>query len=185
MWTLPGRPNSTYLHDQVPSFEKEPTPAMSTSTPIVAATDGSALRNPSGPAGWSWYVNDSCWSAGGWKSNTNNVAELTAVLEVLHATPPEQPLTIQTDSQYAINCVTKWAHGWKRNGWIKNDKTPVKNVEIIKEIFELLQDRSVSFVWVKGHSGHPNNEAADLRAHNAATALDAGQQIDRGPGYKL
>ncbi|MEX1242569.1 MAG: RNase H family protein, partial [Cutibacterium acnes] len=84
---------------------------------IVAAADGSSLDNP-GPAGWAWYIDDDTWAAGGWPRGTNNMGELKAVLDVLRATrDADEPLTILCDSQYAINCCTKWIPGWKRKGW--------------------------------------------------------------------
>ena len=101
---------------------------------ITAAADGSALGNP-GPAGWAWYVDDDRWAAGGWPRNTNNVGELTAVLELLRATADEDDdLLILCDSQYAIKACTEWMAGWKRKGWRKADGKPVMNVEIIKEL---------------------------------------------------
>ena len=153
-------------------------------TPIVAAADGSALRNPVGPAAWCWYVDDDCWAANGWRSGTNNVAELTAILELLRATRHiDRPLTIQSDSRYAINCASVWTVGWKKKGWKTADKKPVKNVEIIREIDGELAGRTVTFEWIKGHAGHPRQEAADAGARQFAEALDAGHSPDSGPGW--
>ena len=87
---------------------------------ITAAADGSALGNP-GPAGWAWYIDENNWAAGGWDHGTNNMGELQAVLELFRATAqyPEQELKILCDSQYAINCISKWMPGWKKRGWKK------------------------------------------------------------------
>jgi ribonuclease HI len=151
---------------------------------IVAAADGSALGNP-GPAGWAWYVDENCWRAGGWPHGTNNQGELMAVLDLLRSTEhvADQPLRILCDSQYVINCITKWMPGWKRKGWRKADGKPVLNVELLKDIDAAIVGRSYTFEWVKGHAGHPLNEAADERARAVATAYQARTPIPAGPGY--
>lgn len=150
---------------------------------IVAAADGSSLNNP-GPAGWAWYIDDDTWAAGGWPRGTNNMGELKAVLDVLRATrDADEPLTILCDSQYAINCCTKWIPGWKRKGWRKRDGKPVLNRDLLEPIDEELDGRDVTFEWVKGHAGHAMNEAADQRARAAATAFRDGTPVDHGPGF--
>lgn len=150
---------------------------------ITAAADGSALGNP-GPAGWAWYVDDSCWAAGGWKHATNNQGELKAVLELFRATAHlDDELLVQCDSQYVINSVTKWMPGWKRKGWRKADGKAVMNVELLQEIDEAIAGRRYRFEWVKGHIGHPLNEAADTRARAVAEAYQRGREIPAGPGW--
>jgi ribonuclease HI len=150
---------------------------------IRAAADGSALGNP-GPAGWAWYVDDSCWAAGGWKHATNNQAELTAVLQLFKATERvDDDLLILCDSQYVINCVTKWMPGWKKKGWRKADGKPVMNVELLKQIDDALIGRRYRFEWVKGHANHPLNEAADARARAVSEAYQRGGAIPSGPGF--
>lgn len=153
---------------------------------ITAAADGSALGNP-GPAGWAWYIDEHTWRAGGWPHGTNNMGELKAVLDLLEATAAEpstagEHLLILCDSQYVINSVTKWMPGWKRKGWKKKDGKPVQNVELMQAIDAAMQGRAVDFEWVKGHAGHPLNEAADKRANAAATAYSAGRSPETGPG---
>lgn len=150
---------------------------------ITAAADGSALGNP-GPAGWAWVVDERQWRAGGWPRATNNQGELMAVLDLLHATVgrAEEPLHVLCDSQYVINSVTQWMPGWKRRGWRKADGKPVLNRELLEQLDVALVGRQVTFEWVKGHAGHPLNEAADDRARAAATAFQAGQIPDQGPG---
>ena len=151
---------------------------------IIAAADGSALGNP-GPAGWSWYIDDDTWAAGGWKKSTNNRGELMAVAELLAATAhrADEELRILCDSQYVINSVTKWMPGWKKNGWKKRDGKPVINVDILSVIDRLMQGRNVRFEWIKGHAGHEMNEAADERARAAATSFQAGEPANEGPGF--
>ncbi len=150
---------------------------------IIAAADGSALGNP-GPAGWAWYVDESCWAAGGWPESTNNRGELTALLELLRATAHTgEDLLVQTDSQYVINSVTKWMKGWKRRGWRKADGKPVLNDDLMKAIDAALVGRTVRFEWVKGHAGHPANERADDLARAAATAFQRRTAVPSGPGW--
>lgn len=153
---------------------------------ITAAVDGSSLGNP-GPAGWAWVVDDARWDAGGWPEGTNNLGELTAVLEVLKATEAAglagEDLRILADSQYAINVVSKWRHGWKKRGWKKADKQPIKNLELIQEIDRVIEGRSVTFEWVKGHAGHAMNERADDLARGCAEAYQAGRVPTRGPAF--
>ncbi|KFI59689.1 ribonuclease H family protein [Bifidobacterium gallicum] len=147
---------------------------------ITVSTDGSALGNPNGPMGWAWadhtdgdeashHHGGDC-DAGGATNGTNQIGELCAVLQALRAHPGSEPLIIETDSQYAINCSTKWVHGWKKNGWKNSKKEPVKNAPLIKAIDAELRDRagSVTFVWVKGHAGNEGNEKVDLLARTYA-----------------
>ena len=150
---------------------------------IIAAADGSALGNP-GPAGWGWYVDDDRWACGGWPHGTNNMGELTAVLDLLQQTAAtDDELLVYCDSTYAINSITKWMPGWKRKNWRKGDGKPVQNVEIMKALDAAMQGRRVRFEWVKGHAGHELNEQADRLANSASVAYSQGQQPDPGPGF--
>ena len=150
---------------------------------ITAAADGSSLGNP-GPAGWAWYVDEDTWDAGGWPQGTNNLGELTAILRLLQATAETgEELHILADSQYAINVVSKWRLGWKKRGWTKADKKPIKNLELIQEIDRAMEGRRVTFEWVKGHAGHHMNERADNLARACAEAYQAGRTPEPGPGF--
>ena len=150
---------------------------------ITAAADGSSLGNP-GPAGWAWYVDEDTWDAGGWPQGTNNLGELTAILRLLQATAETgEELHILADSQYAINVVSKWRLGWKKRGWTKADKKPIKNLELIQEIDRAMEGRRVTFKWVKGHAGHRMNERADDLARGCAEAYQAGRTPEPGPGF--
>ena len=150
---------------------------------ITAAADGSSLGNP-GPAGWAWYVDEDTWDAGGWPKGTNNLGELTAILRLLEATADTgEELHILADSQYAINVVSKWRLGWKKRGWTKADKKPIKNLELIQEIDRAMEGRRVTFEWVKGHAGHRMNERADDLARACAEAYQAGRTPEPGPGF--
>ncbi|MBT1177322.1 ribonuclease HI [Bifidobacterium callimiconis] len=155
---------------------------------ITVSTDGSALGNPNGPMGWAWadheahagghpgHEHSGDCDAGGATNGTNQIGELCAVLEALRAHPGEEPLVIETDSQYAINCSTKWVHGWKRNGWRNSQKKPVKNAAVIKAIDVEISKRpgSVKFVWVKGHAGNAGNEKVDELARTYAEDCRSG-----------
>ena len=158
--------------------------ADSCAVTIIAAADGSALGNP-GPAGWGWYVDDDHWACGGWPHGTNNMGELTAVLDLLEQTADvDDDLVIYCDSKYAINSITQWMPGWKRKGWKKGDGKPVMNVEIMQALDRAMAGRTnVRFEWIKGHSGHALNEEADRLANGAATAYQKGSVPDAGPGW--
>ncbi|MGP3975824.1 ribonuclease H family protein [Streptomyces sp. 8N114] len=142
---------------------------------LVAACDGAAKVNP-GPAGWAWVLADPAgtpqrWESGPLGRTTNNVAELTALAELLEATDPAVPLEIRMDSQYAMNAVTKWIAGWKRNGWQTASKKPVANKDLVVRIDALLEGRDVVFQHVLAHqvNGDPLNAIADAAAGTAAT----------------
>ena len=149
---------------------------------ITVSTDGSALGNPNGPMGWGWadhelatggkpgHHHEGDCDAGGATNGTNQIGELCAVLEALRAHPGSEPLVIETDSQYAINCSTTWVHGWKKNGWKNSQKKPVKNADLIRAIDAEISKRpgSVKFVWVKGHAGNAGNEKVDELARTYA-----------------
>lgn len=154
---------------------------------ITAAADGSSLGNP-GPTGWGWYIDDSRWAAGGQRQGTNNIGELSAVIDLLQQTEGVDELLILCDSQYVIKSVTQWMPGWKRKGWRKADGKPVMNRELLEELDRLMTERKaaggvVRFEWVRGHAGHPLNEEADRLANGAATAYQRGLVPDAGPGF--
>jgi ribonuclease HI len=149
---------------------------------LVAAADGSSLSNP-GPAGWAWFIDPASWAAGGWPHGTNNMGELMAVLNLLRQTSRlTVPLHVLSDSQYTINVCTTWLPGWKARGWRKADHKPILNLDLVQALDVELQDRRVTFEWVKGHAGHPLNERADQLARAAAEAFQRGAQPNTGPG---
>ncbi|MFD4630173.1 ribonuclease H [Streptomyces sp. NPDC058284] len=142
---------------------------------IIAACDGAAKKNP-GPAAWAWVVADAegrpqRWEAGPLGHSTNNVAELTALAELLEATDPAVPIEVRMDSQYAMNAVTKWIASWKRNGWLTAAKKPVANKDLVVRIDALLHNRAVTFRHVAAHrvDGDHLNAIADVAASDAAT----------------
>lgn len=154
---------------------------------LTAAVDGSALGNP-GPAGWAWFIDEDRWAAGGWAESTNNRGELQAVIELLTAAADEPDLHVLCDSKYVINSITKWMPKWKLQGWKKANREDVLNRDQMEQLDALMSAREaaghrVRFEWVKGHAGHPLNEAVDDRARGAAEAMRAGRPVDTGPGF--
>ena len=135
---------------------------------ITAAADGSALGNP-GPAGWGWYIDDERWDHGGWAHGTNNMGELTAVLNLLQQTAHlEEDLHVICDSKYVINSITRWMPGWKRKGWRTAGGGPVKNADLWQRLEAEAARHEVAWHWVKGHAGDPGNERADQLANAGA-----------------
>ncbi|HIE53836.1 MAG TPA: ribonuclease HI, partial [Chromatiaceae bacterium] len=98
---------------------------------------------------------------------TNNRMELTAVIEGLKALKRPSRVRVVTDSQYVKNGMQQWIHNWKRNGWRTAAKKPVKNAELWKELDRLVSLHDVQWEWVRGHSGHPENERVDQLANQA------------------
>lgn len=155
---------------------------------LVAACDGASKGNP-GPAAWAWVVAGSegtpeRWEAGPLGVATNNVAELTALEQLLTSTDPDVPLEIRMDSQYAMKAVTDWLPGWKRKGWKTSAGKPVANRELVMRIDALLADRSVDFRYVPAHQvgGDPFNDFADRAASRAAVRQEpAGSALGSTP----
>ncbi|MCI7552150.1 MAG: ribonuclease HI [Actinomycetaceae bacterium] len=133
---------------------------------LVIATDGSCSGNP-GPGGWAWVEQLSGISAsGGARTTTNNIMELTAMIEALTYAGSEAALLIRADSSYVINSMTKWAPNWRRKGWRKADGKPVQNKELIETLLNLYEARTgkTDIEWVRGHNGDAGNELADTIA---------------------
>lgn len=139
---------------------------------LIVATDGSCLQNPGGPTGWAWVTEDGRSCAGGAPKGTNQIGELYGVLTALREFPVED-LTIQIDSEYAMNIATRWGTGWARRGWRTAAGDPVKNLPLVKVIVHLMRTRPapVQFEKVSAHdrAGRwPLNDKADLLAKAAA-----------------
>ncbi|MDR0481919.1 MAG: ribonuclease HI [Cellulomonadaceae bacterium] len=144
----------------------------------IVSTDGSCLKNPGGAIGWAWVDHaGGRFDSGGAASGTNQIAELTAILRAIHAHPGPEPLLIESDSQYAINCATQWLPGWKRKGWRTASGKPVKNLELVQGIEAAMNARegAINFRWVRGHVGNTFNERADELAGIAARDWAAGR----------
>lgn len=139
-------------------------------------TDGACSGNP-GPGGWGAilrYKGQEKELSGGEAQTTNNRMEMMAVIEGLNALTRPVAIDVYTDSRYVMDGITKWIHGWKKNGWKTADKKPVKNAELWQQLDEARRRHDVTFHWVKGHAGHPENERADELARGAIKALAAG-----------
>ena len=130
---------------------------------VIIHTDGACSGNP-GPGGWGAildYTGTRKELYGGEADTTNNRMELTAAIEALKALTRACKVEMHVDSQYVKDGITKWITNWQRNGWKTADKKPVKNVELWQALAEAIKRHDISWHWVKGHAGHPDNERAD------------------------
>jgi ribonuclease HI len=136
---------------------------------VEAFTDGACSGNP-GPGGWGAVLrlrsdgpNDGAVRelSGGEALTTNNRMELTAAISALNAIKDGTAVDLYTDSNYVKDGISGWIRGWKRNGWKTADRKPVKNAELWQALDEARQRHQVTWHWVKGHAGHPENERAD------------------------
>ncbi|PII38456.1 ribonuclease H [Sinorhizobium meliloti CCBAU 01290] len=126
-------------------------------------TDGACSGNP-GPGGWGAvlrYGDVEKEMSGGEAETTNNRMELLAAISALNALRQPCEVDLHTDSKYVMDGISKWIHGWKRNGWKTGDRKPVKNGELWQALDEARNRHNVTWHWVKGHAGHPENERAD------------------------
>lgn len=130
-------------------------------------TDGACRGNP-GKGGWGAilvYKGVEKELSGGDPMTTNNRMELSAVIAALSALREPCEITLTSDSKYVVDAVTKgWAKNWKARGWVKPDKSPALNSDLWDKLLRLLEYHQVTFVWVKGHAGHPYNERCDKLA---------------------
>lgn len=129
-------------------------------------TDGACSGNP-GPGGWGAVL---IWKGqkkelfGGENLTTNNRMELKAAIEALQALSRPCQVVLHTDSRYVMDGITKWIHGWKKNGWRTADKKPVKNADLWQELERAMSRHDITWKWVRGHVGNEGNERADALA---------------------
>jgi ribonuclease HI len=144
---------------------------------VLSACDGACKGNP-GPAAWAWAIarepdgSPGRWEAGELGIATNNIAELTALEQLLSAVDPKAPLEVRMDSQYAMNAVTTWLPGWRKRGWKTAGGSPVANRDLVVRIDALLTGRDVKFVYVPAHQsgGDPLNALVDEAASACAVS---------------
>jgi ribonuclease HI len=144
---------------------------------VEVFTDGACRGNP-GPGGWGALLRfrgTERTLSGAEPHTTNNRMELMAAIEALTALTRPCTVVLTTDSQYVRNGITSWITQWKRRGWRTAGRAPVKNVDLWRRLDEAAQRHEVSWHWVKGHAGHPENERADALANQAIDDLLAVQ----------
>ena len=140
---------------------------------VIIYTDGACRGNP-GPGGWgalNEYGESRKQLNGGDISTTNNKMELTAAIMALKEIKEPCKIILYTDSKYVLQGIEEWIHNWKKRGWRGANKKPVKNIELWKELDELRDKHNIKWNWVKGHSGDPGNETADMLANRGIDEL--------------
>ena len=145
---------------------------MSELPEVEIFTDGACKGNP-GPGGWGAILRSNGKErelSGGESPTTNNRMELMAAIEALNALKRPCRVQLTTDSNYVRDGITKWIHGWRRNGWKTADRKPVKNAELWQALLEASEPHRIEWHWVRGHAGHPENERADQLACAEAEA---------------
>jgi len=140
---------------------------------IEAFTDGACRGNP-GPGGWGVLLRFNDHEkrlCGGEKGTTNNRMELMAVIQALESLNRDCKVKVTSDSQYVLKGINEWMENWKKRGWKTAAKKPVKNVDLWQRLDKAQEDHNVEWVWVKGHSGHIENEIADELANQGIDEL--------------
>ncbi|MFN7953253.1 MAG: ribonuclease HI [bacterium] len=146
---------------------------------VIAYTDGGCRGNP-GPGAWAFLLIDAASGAalertGGERHTTNNRMELLAVIEALKALKrTKQRVRLLSDSQYVINSATKWMAGWKAKGW-KRKEGELKNVDLLKELDNLIAHHDIEWQWVRGHDGEPGNERVDALTNHGMDRIARGE----------
>lgn len=137
---------------------------------VFLFSDGACSGNP-GPGGYGVilrYKDTEKEFSGGEPETTNNRMELMGIITGLSALKEPCEVLVTTDSKYVVDSITKgWVYSWQKKGWVKSDKKPALNVDLWKQLLPLLEIHKVTFNWVKGHAGHPENERCDTLAVEA------------------
>ncbi len=156
---------------------------MPETTSYTIYTDGACLGNP-GPGGYAAILRQGKQEreiSGGFRRTTNNRMELTAAILALEAIPEGANATLYSDSNYLVQAVTLgWARGWKARGWKRSTKEKALNPDLWERLLKLLDRRQVTFVWVRGHAGHPENERCD----RLSVAAAGRPNLPPDPGYQ-
>lgn len=148
---------------------------------VTIYTDGGCRGNP-GPGGWGALLVSGRHEKsmkGGEAETTNNRMELMAAIQALRALDRPCRVSLWTDSQYVRKGITEWIHGWQKRGWVTAAKQPVKNAELWRELLAETRRHSIEWHWVKGHSGHEGNEAADRLVNEAIDEVVARHRASR------
>jgi ribonuclease HI len=135
---------------------------------VKIATDGACKGNPGGWGALIRFGDREKEISGGERHSTNNRMELLAAIRGLQSLNRPCHVTLVTDSVYVKDGITKWIHGWQKNGWRTAAKQPVKNTELWQELLAAIKPHRIDWKWVKGHAGDPDNERADTLASDAA-----------------
>ena len=140
---------------------------------VIIYTDGACSGNP-GPGGWAAVLisgEHKKEMSGGEKNTTNNIMEMTAILESLKALKQPCEVELYSDSAYCVNCFNQgWIYNWIKKGWKNSQKEPVKNKDLWERLLKAKEPHNVKFIWIKGHAGHEFNERCDRLAVNSANS---------------
>jgi len=146
---------------------------MPTLPRVIIYTDGACVPNP-GMGGWAALLRFGTHEkilTGSAPDTTNNRMEMMAAISALEALTRPSRVRLTTDSQYLRDGITLWIHGWKKNGWKTAARKPVKNVDLWKRLDDAIERHEIEWHWVRGHTGHPENERADALARRAIAEL--------------
>ena len=158
--------NNLNLLQKVPTYFLWEQPALKS---VEIFTDGGCKGNP-GPGGYGCIIRGGgnvLELKGSAPKTTNNIMEMTAAIVALKELSQPYEVTLTTDSQYLVKGITEWIHGWIKKGWMTASRQPVKNKELWQELYSLSKKHKITWVWVKGHAGHPENERCDQLANEA------------------
>lgn len=162
--------------------EKARLDVASTKANVLVYTDGGCRGNPGGVGGWGALLihvaSDKARALrGGVPDTTNNRMEMTGAIEALNAIAPGPTIEIRSDSKYLVDMCTKWMAGWKRRGWKRGSDQPeaIKNLDLVKQLNELISKQKVTWTWVRGHAGEPGNEFADALTNAAMDDVAKGR----------
>nr|WP_216645130.1 RNase H family protein [Isoptericola halotolerans] len=150
---------------------------------IIVSTDGSSLNDAGGAIGWAWVAHDSGrFDSGGAVDGTTQIADLTALRRAVESHPGEEPLFVESASQYAIRCASEWLEAWKAHGWRTASGGPVQHLELVQALDQAISERTgpVRFRWVRGHVDSPFMQRAQELARLAAEDWAAGRGAVEG-----
>ena len=160
-----------YLFQNAPTDYLHALPVMKS---IEIFTDGGCKGNP-GPGGYGCIIRGDgnvLELKGSHPQTTNNIMEMTAAIVALKELSQPYQITLTTDSQYLVKGMTEWIHNWVKKGWLTASRQPVKNKELWQELYNLSKQHKITWIWVKGHAGHPENERCDQLANEAMDNIE-------------